>query len=745
MRLEEAIVEIRKSLFDSKGQVKERSLQDYLLFLSNRDTDGIEEITLMEKLQERTGKDHLMRDLMEGYFSVGNGKAALNFLSILDRKNPNLYDQLRMAEELFGFKMWDRLDSVLSQLEEYKSIPDSLTGEQKNQSLKIFERLIVQLDAQREADTQHASFLLRAIMSFLSIFPETENRNKMMQGWLTAQQDMEKKILQLKKWIASDIQLGHEKTAVDFRIMRLSLAGESGDDEAFLEESLALSEYYAKSDKNKMREYAYAYAYKKYQLKDYTTALSYFNDLSRLQEEAPDKWSIQSQHLSLDIYSQKKDYRSLIKKVDTWLEQKGEWEESGLQKEFETLVKIKKQAQFELGAQLGTQQEALEIFSHFCLNGEFKEKSCTNAKVLAVKLKDQQKLVSILEHLKDNKALLAEYELMGAFHLAAPLYEKLVLGKKKSIEHYLKTTLLYELALNKDQGHRQIVSLVKYIETTKKMPKDIEPVIYRLIKEADLLENRLLTTIPWSPSMKLSIARELEAMGKGNKIVHQILVKPKQTTGPYWAKFYLKNIEKLWRKQATISFYGKRSKRLFNRRLKALERFKTEVTKVSKGAGAATRIIIFDMAQRAYRTFADLIEATPIPEGLAEEQLIAVKSNLEQMASPFREESKNYAKLQEEQLAKLEENEALALVDSLAKTQQDFHLLVQDQPKLEQMVVQTFPETQYKDMLSKLKDRPTDIAILEGVQNFLKDNKQERMAAYFTGRIASLQSKGNEL
>ncbi len=741
MRLEEAVREIRKSLFDSKGQVKERSLQDYMLFLSNRETDGIEEITLIEKLQEKTGRKNLMRDLMEGYFSVGNGRAALNFLSILNRKEPNLYDQVRMAEELYGFRMWEKLDTILSEIEEYQGVPDSLGSEKKNLSLKIFERLIVQLDAERESNPLKTNFLLRTITVFLNIFPQNENRNKMMQGWLTAQNDNGKKILRLKKWISDDLRLGYEKTAVDFRIKRLALAEQDQDNEAFFEESSALSKYYEESDKNKAREYAYAYAYKNYQLKNYDIALPFFEKLSHVAEELPDKWAVQSQNLALDIYSQRKNYTTLIKKADAWLEQKINWKSSGIQRELNDLLKIKKQAQFEYATQLGTNKKALEVFSDFCLNGEFKEKSCINSKVLAVKLKDQQKLVEILTYLKDEKSLLAEYELMGEFHLAAPLYERLILGKEKSIKHYLKAVLLYELALNEKKSHQQIAALSQYIKKTKKMPKEVEPIVYRMMKEADLITNHGLIGLPWTPAMKVSIARYLEAVGKGDKTTHKILVNSKETTGSYWAKFYLKKIEELNQKQGSISFYGRGSKRKFNRRLKALEKFKTEATKVAQGADLVTRVIVFDMAEKSYTRFADLIESTPLPEGLEEEQISNLRNNLKKLSTPFRDEAKNYEKLSEEQLGKMEENKALVLVDGISKTEKDFHTLVQQEEIQKREVAQVIPVDEYRNKLSELKNKPTDIEILKRVQDFLKENKQDRMAAYFAGRLDSLKAK----
>ena len=286
-KLEEAIADMEKSLFDTRGKIKERSLQDYILFLSARPTDGLREISLMEDLQTKTGRLELARDLMEAYFAAGNNKAALNFLTYLNRISPNLYDQVRMAEELYGFKMWEELDNVFSQMENNKKLVSSLDEETKKDVLKIFERLIVQLDAEREANPRIAPMLQQAIMSFLDFFPKAKNRNKMMEGWLMAENNDEKKLDQLSLWISLNLQLGYEKEAVSFRTRRLALAEKLKDDAVYLEESLALLNYYKDKDPRKTREYQYLYAYKNYQLERFDLALPLFNTLSQIDNTTP--------------------------------------------------------------------------------------------------------------------------------------------------------------------------------------------------------------------------------------------------------------------------------------------------------------------------------------------------------------------------------------------------------------------------------------------------------------------------
>ena len=127
---------------------------------------------------------------MEAYFAIGNNKAALTFLTHLNRRSPNLYDQVRMAEELYGFRMWEDLDNVLSQIDNSKNLLSALDEETKKDVLKIFERLIVQLDAERETSPNVAPMLQTAVMSFLDFFPQADARSKMMEGWLAAEKMM---------------------------------------------------------------------------------------------------------------------------------------------------------------------------------------------------------------------------------------------------------------------------------------------------------------------------------------------------------------------------------------------------------------------------------------------------------------------------------------------------------------------------------------------------------------------------
>ena len=165
---------------------------------------------------------------------------------------------------------------------------------------------------------------------------------------------------------------------------------------------------------------------------------------------------------------------------------------------------------------------------------------------------------------------------------------------------------------------------------------------------------------------------------------------------------------------------------------------------MAKGAATPTRAIIFEMLERAYQNLGREIEATPLPEGLDEASLASVKENLGKMAAPFLKENANYQQLKQEQLAKMDPGKAFELAVMLSSTEEEFHELVPKESFASRKIARDFPVNEYKEKLSGLSTNPTDINLLQSVHNFLVTNNRERMAAYFTGRINSLNMEEGE-
>lgn len=736
-RIDEAVDDMGRALFDVDGSVRERSLQDYTLFLSARPTDGTREIALMEGLQERTGRGGLLRGLMEAWSEAGNRRAALNALRVLAAREPNLADLARVAEETYGFRDWGGLAGALDRLEGAGGAP---AGGGADDARKSLERLIVQLDAEREARRPEAAGpLMRAVTVFLALFPEDGNRHKMMRGWLAAAPDDGAELARLGEWAAEEEARGEAAMALELRTARLALAERLGDDGAFLEESRVLAERHraASPGSEEARRLAYAHAYKLYETGDHDRALPIFGELALPGEDAPDEWAVRSQNLALDVLSKRRDYDGIVARADAWLARAGAWKGDRVAKELEDMRGIRERAAFERAAALGETPEALAAFRGFCRRGAFAEKACGNARVLAVALGDQAALVEVLGLQGDEESLLAELELMGEFGRAAPLYERLVLAKSPTVEHHVKAALLRELALDTEGRDRHVRALARLVRRRGEMPEGLEPVLHRMMDESGLLGAGALG-LPWSDGVRLRLAGRLESAGLGNAETRRILTSPKETTGPHWARFHLERVGSLAAAQSKIGFHGRGSRRRFQRRLAALDRFRTEAVAVVEGATDPTRAIALEMLRRAYAGLAQEIGASPVPDGLDEAARLDVARRLEEMAAPFREEEASYGALKAAALGRMDGGEARALEARLAEAASGLHLLVPEAPPPRGPARPALPAREYRARLAALRERPSDAGLLEDVRRLLLENGRERMAAYFTGRIQEL-------
>ena len=442
-RLDDAINELKLSLWDAKGQVREKVLNDYIMFMSNRVTDGLAELKEVEKLARKTNRPEVMRQLAESYFTAGNRTAGSNLLGYIERKNPSLYYQVRLLEENYGLGNWNKVTSYLKKLEGKNSKDIPQDKQQAEEILKISRRFIVQLDAEAQSNPKYNLELKQAIKFYLSLYPNDELRRKMQEGWLKAEKDNRVKIKQLAVWINEDTKLGIKQQEIrKLRQSRLALAQKEKLTNIVIEEAIAISKIVEASE---AREFEYVAARQMYELKQFDGAQKLFKKLAdtALSMNSIDKWGILAQNLLLDIYNQQKRFDAIIEQSQKWTSNENFITDDKLKSELAQMNEVSRQARFEWAVAQGDSIAAMKVFYDYCMQDIYAEKSCVNAKVLAVKLSDQKSLVSLLEKAKDDQALMSEYELMGRFSDAARLQEKLVLNKDKAIANYLKVALLY--------------------------------------------------------------------------------------------------------------------------------------------------------------------------------------------------------------------------------------------------------------------------------------------------------------
>lgn len=784
-QIAKAVDEIKPTLFDSKGQVNEQSFRDYKLFVSNLTTDGSKELVEMEKLAEKTGNSDLIREMGEAFFAAGNRKAGTYFIERVFQTDKKLYFRLRLLEEAIGFKNVSRIDELTEGLDPKNEI---IPNEAKKAKLtkEILKRVIVQIDAIRKNNMEELNpSLKKTIDLYLYKYPKDGLREKMIDGYMDVIKNENEKAKQLKRFAGEEKNLNLKELELAHRKSRLGLLQKLKKSEELIEEALILSDM-TKGDDS--RKYKYIAAREHYAKKNNDIAQELFKTLYLSKEL--DKWSVQSLNLDLDILNQAKKYSKIVKTITPFESQKEEFDKNGFSKEYKELKKIKKQAQFEYAVSLGETPEALSTFFNECFKGTFGEKACTNAKVLAVKLKDQTKLIKILEKNKDEKALMNEYELMGQFTEAAKLQEKYTLNKKSTVNEILKISLLYELDGDNKNRDRLLNKAWKKLKRQKSIDEKYETFYFLTFFEASMLNSPKALELPWSKNIRNNLIVQLEYLNKGNKKTRQSVLRSKVQMGPTWSENALSEVIKSDKKQKKQQFYGRRSKYRFQKRVKLIGKLKSTAEKYIEGANYETRVILASILKRAYADLENEIQNTPLPEGLTPEILAQVEEQLKQMAAPFTNLKNDYQKLIEEQIIKITKEENVKYIREILKdtyqiekvpesakktqvTSNDVSNIKEDQVKKTQAAVKKptprpkafkkypmvdfrkffsispmEPEQAFQNvnlgptqpMVMKLQVDPYDLKALESLEDFFKLLKMKRQAKYFEDRITDAKA-----
>lgn len=737
-QLDDAIATMEKSLWTAEGLVRENSLTDLMLFMSNKETDGFSELERMKKIATRAQRPELIRQLVEAFYVAGNRYAGSNLLAELNKEDPNLYYEVRLLEEFYGFRKWDKVDNYLTIIEKRKATDLPVKPEEAKEVLTILRRYIVQVDAEMQVVKELNVFLKRSIDIYLTFYPNDELRKKMQAGWLSAESDESLKVVRLGKWIQEDLAFGVAPEELrKLRQTRLSMAQTLKQQEVMIEESLAIAALL--KGQKEADEFTYVAARELYSQKKYDQALSYFQELVGNAQKTNEigRWAVLSQNLVLDIFNNQKKYDEIIAQVGLWRVLTAGNESEDIKKESKSMDQILIQAQFERAAKMAESPEALENFYNFCFQNVYPEKSCPNAKVLSVKFKDQEKLVKLLEKAGDEKALMVEYELMGRFTDAAKLQEKLELNKKSDYEVYLKVALLYELDQDYKSRDRILGQLIDKLKKEKAIPQELEGALFLTLDEANLIDAKALF-LPWSMNVKLKLATRLE-MEKSSSATKELLLSQSEAKGPVWSKLVLEKVEKEYANVNKIKFYGARSKTLFKRRTQAIDKFVSLAKPILDGADLETRVYVLHMLKMTYKTMANEILNTPIPEGLDEETMTTVATQISSMADPFDRVNEDYDKLLNDQLTAMTDAAMKARVSANLNPEvlkfSDFIVLNPEERK-DLMALDYSPAIEMK---KKLLIQPEDRQTLAQLKDFYSSQSSKRIAAYYSGRIDNLK------
>ncbi len=728
-KLPEAIEEMNLALYDSKGQLREESLRDLISFWALLPADGKQTLLSAEQLAAKTARPLILNDLAEAFFAAGNKPAGTTVLEFVNSRTPELRHQIRLLEEYYGMRNWDRFHDVLEQA---KTAPaQSLQADHQIESEKILRRLAIQLDGERNSQAQYVADFKAVSLLYLSLFPTNKERMKMVEGWLASEQDPAAESSQIKAWLSNAVFAFSADEEFKLREYRAAAAQKLKDWSVLIEEMGALA---AKSGG---RDYKYHVARAQYETKNYDAALPVFVELAKPEgwpKGAADEWAVQSQNLALDILGQRKDFDGIVAQASVWTNTAAKAKlskDSKLAKEVEEIEGIAMKARFEKAAAAGTSPVALATFKDFCLAGKEVAKSCENARVLAIQLKDQETLLEILKTQNKESDLAAEYEAAGYFAQAAKLTEKLSGGKLDEIAQ-LRLALIYELGGEVAERNRILRALSDRVAKSKSMDEN-EALIFISMKDAGMIGPEALA-LPWKIETKQRMAEQFEAQGKASAKTREIIMSAPQSTGPAWGKYVLAEVDKLDVAQSKISFYGRNGQRKFEQRLQALKKMATTADGYLQRADADSRVRLGAALTRSHQKLADEILATPLPEGIDATAIEEVKGSLAKMAEPFAEKAKAYDALTREQLAKVEDVAQRAKLEAWLKGGEMPIETASAAPAREQVADRSV----VKANLALLNKDPSNRDALIGLKNEYEKAGQPRLAAYFEGRIRSL-------
>ena len=740
-KLNLAIKEMKASLWATDTEIRESSLQDLILFMSNQDTDGIKELEYTKTLSAKINRPELVQKLVEAFYVAGNRRAGSNLLADINETSPSLYFEVRLLEEFYGFRNWERVDKLLLSLETRSSKDIPTKKEHAKEVNKILRRYLVQVDSEANVVPELNPYLKRSIDIYLSIYPNDDLRKKLQQGWIKAEEDEAIKLKRLGRWIKEDIDFGFKPEEIrKLRQTRLSLAQKLKNSDIVIEESLAIAEIL--KDKDEAFEFQYVAAREYYQRKEHEKALPLFNGLVNAAKEKGKvfNWALLSQNLILDIYNGQDAYKKILAQITLWNSFAAESTDKKIAKENEAMKKLSVDARFALAAKMKDSPESLEEFFNFCFSGIYPKKSCPNAKVLAVKMGDQEKIIKLLQKENNREALMNEYELMGRFSDAAKLQEQLKLkpaGKKAKHELYLKIALLYELDQNLKERDRMLHSLIRKIKREKTIPKKLEGAIFLTLDEAGLVDSKAFF-LPWSLDRRLSLATRLQ-LQKPNKAATKLLMSQKKSQGPAWSRLILNKVQKPFSKIGKISFYGRYSKYRFKKRTKAINNFVSLAKPYLDGADLETRIYILHMLTRTYEMMTEDILATPLPPDLDPETMAQVQVQLQTMSAPFETVRADYQRLLDEQMGQLTAEMQPRIKANIDKKIKNYsELIIAEAPEVKTLVAINM--TDIEELKTQLLKNPSDKKVITELKAFYENKEHKRLAAYYSGRLDSLEN-----
>ncbi len=708
-QMEQAIEKMTQALWDSKGNIREESLRDWIAFQGLYPAGLNKAMEQVELLSQKLNRPNMMQDLAYSYFSNGQKASGVAALAIYNSRSPTLNNQVRLLEEYYGLRDWDQFRNSLAAFEEIVSKGAVGTPEIE----KITRRLATQLDGERTTDKTKSADFSSFTASNILLFPDSKDKMHMIEGLIAAAPSPEAKVAEAKRWLNEPkIKLSVAEQKI-IREMRASIAQKAAPQNSAMY-TVVIEEMTALNQIQPDQKYSYAEAKARYDLKENDAALVIFQKIAA---SGTGDLAVQSQNLALEILNQQKRLPELIAQADAWTANSkivdAAAKNAGLKKELAEMSEVKEEAVFALAVSKGDSQDALNVFLPMCLNKKHLPQSCDNAKVLSVRLKQHPVLIQVLSELKDQKSLIQEYEFAGYFSETADLLKKQ--QAKPTIAEQFRLALLYELGRNSSAQKNQVKEILAAVAKIKPSEAE-ENLLFSLASELGLI-NASALKLPLSQSWKIRVAELLEKQKSGNAETKKILMAQTAIQSAEAAQYVLNEANSLAVKTSKIQFYGRNGQSQFKKRVAQLAELKLFCEKyLVGGSTVASRVDLINVMVNAYQGLVTEIEKSPIPAELNSEQVAQIQAGLTEMAKPFAEQVAALNSLLASEKSKVSASEvAPRQVSSSSLDMAGF-------------------EQNYKTALNEFHKNPYDMAGIQKLKSIADSASQNRISLYFEGR-----------
>lgn len=706
-RIPESIAELKLSLYDSKGHVREETLKDLITFTAINGSSTTEAIPYFQTLAEKLGRKELLQQLAEAYFAAGNKPSGVLVLAEVNRKNPSIATRIRLLEEFYGQRKWEDFRNVLGQLNDVSA--STLAAEDGKALEATMRRLGVQLDAERKTEPAIVGDFIAVTDLYLRLFPSSELRFKMVEGSLAAETDPSRKIERINSLLENKALPWTAQEIAPMREQLVSLYQKQGDHKGVVRVlTLLIADSKSPVD---VRRFKFVKASALFDLKSHEDSTALFAEL--VKENPADKIGVKSQLSLVKMLGRDKKFDQILSATETWLPSAlGSAPDAEKSADLKVIAEIRDESEFQWAAGLGKDPKALAVFKKACLAGKFLPKSCENTTVLALQLEDHPTYIMMLQRDKKDGEIASYHEEIGQFQDAARAQEAQDLKKDSPLTAHLKIALLFEIAGDIANRDRLLKATAQSLSGKKFASGPEEDLVYLTLRDAKLITAASLTSLPWSESRKCYLSNKFEEEGQGTEALRKILLACKPSPGAAWSKLVLAQAQPLAEKPKKITFYTGNSKKKFEQRIAAIKVLNQYIETWFPPADSKTRISLGNLGKEAYETLAAEIINSPVAKMPTDEEDAAVKNSLTQMAAPFADRAKEFEKL----LSEVPKEESAPV--SLEKLPSPIALA---------------------DMLPRYKALSQGSKRKEGlaeIQNIYEKAGQVRIASYFKGRVA---------